>query len=536
MANGQESMPRGSARSKLRSFSPVRAALGLVLAGLFAWGVLPVMGEGPATLEFLEQQAARGELAEAETGLAQLVRDRAAVPSQEGRVRASLTWVELWRSGKKLDARGLEALADELAASPLTAFALQREAAERVAKGQPDYALSLLQRADRDYKHTEWGDSAALAAAQLHAKLGQLREAIETARRLVDANPSGRWAAPALYLSAWAERDRQNTPASERFFERLCEEHRESDYARDAAYRLADDAFTRGEFQRAERFAQLAEDGPAEISARARFLLGKLAAQESEWARTAELMRRVVSQSGETALRQRAEFWFAEALFRQDQLPAALEAYESFSSTVSPPNERLAETSLLRQAQILGRLDRWSDAQRRLEGFEALYPQSDDLVDVLYLRGRSLARIGRLDEARVAFRLASGDSVGPNPPQLTAAQINGETATMAAWMIGETFLHQNRPADALAAFATAAKRAESFPRWKIAAALQAGKCCEALGRDPEAATWYETAAASDSRTADTQPFSELAAEQLSQLNRRLELARSAPARPSSTRR
>lgn len=536
MANGQKSMSAWGVKSKPSGSFHVRAAILGVLLELVVCGLLPVVANEPAALVLLEQQAAKGDWKAAESGLLQLLSEGALNPSHEGRARASLVWVQHWQSGKQLDVRGLEALAGELAASRLTAFALQREAADRVAKGQPDYALTLLHHVDSEYKHTEWGDSAALTAAQLHAKLGQHREAIESARRLADANPPGRWAAPALYLSAWAERERQNNSASERLFERLCNEHHESDYARDAAYRLADDAFTREDFPRAEKFANLAVSGPAEISARARFLLGKLAAQESNWPRTAEQMRQVVTQSSETALRQRAEFWLAEALFRQDQLPAALDAYEAFSATVSPPNERLAETALLRQAQILGRLDRWSDAFQRLDGFETLYPQSDDLVDAFYLRGRSLARIGRLDDARVAFRLASGDPVDPKQTQLSAAQLNGETAVMAAWMIGETFLHQNRPADALAAFSAAAKRAEQFPRWKIAAALQAGKCCEALGRDPEAVAWYETAATNDSRSASSQPFADLAAEQLSQLNRRLELARSAPSRPSSTRR
>ena len=50
---------------------------------------------------------------------------------------------------------------------------------------------------------------------------------------------------------------------------------------------------------------------------------------------------------------------------------------------------------------------------------------------------------------------------------------------MAQWMIGESFFHQEKYAEALAEYLRVDDR-YPFPRWQAAALLQAGKCHERL--------------------------------------------------------
>ncbi len=84
-----------------------------------------------------------------------------------------------------------------------------------------------------------------------------------------------------------------------------------------------------------------------------------------------------------------------------------------------------------------------------------------------------------IDAARNAFlQAAQRDSVEKS-----------ETAAMAQWMIGETFMHQNRYAEAAAEYFRVVSL-YPHPRWQAAALLQAGHCYERRQQPQEAAELY----------------------------------------------
>ncbi len=72
---------------------------------------------------------------------------------------------------------------------------------------------------------------------------------------------------------------------------------------------------------------------------------------------------------------------------------------------------------------------------------------------------------------------------------VAAAPRPSQTAVMAQWMIGESYLLQEQFARAVSEYAKV--DAYPFPRWQAAALLQAGKCHERLDAWRSAAECYE---------------------------------------------
>ena len=101
------------------------------------------------------------------------------------------------------------------------------------------------------------------------------------------------------------------------------------------------------------------------------------------------------------------------------------------------------------------------------------------MYEVDYLLGRCLASQASFQSAREAYGQVIGSPVGGK----------SETAAMAQWMIGESYLHQQRYEEAIRAYL----RVEilyDFPHWQAAGLLQAGKCYEIQGSRSEAVRLY----------------------------------------------
>ena len=89
--------------------------------------------------------------------------------------------------------------------------------------------------------------------------------------------------------------------------------------------------------------------------------------------------------------------------------------------------------------------------------------------------------------------MADADVQGARSAFLQAAQRDNaeksETAAMAQWMIGETFMHQKRYAEAAAEYFRVVSL-YPHPRWQAASLLQAGRCYERRQQPQEAVGLY----------------------------------------------
>ncbi len=215
----------------------------------------------------------------------------------------------------------------------------------------------------------------------------------------------------------------------------------------------------------------LGHSPPAELIPHALFLLGQVQASQGDWTAAGESMRRLIHEFPADPLAPAATYWFAEAEFRlqqwrsaRDQLCVALQDNDGSAS----PWAGIAD---LRLAQVDAHLGEWQAALERAAGIRERHPDFAQQFEADYLIGRAHASLGEFEQAREAYQRA-----------LDAPRAAGtETAAMAQWMIGESYLHEQRPQDALAAYLRVESQ-HDWPEWQAAGLFQAAKCYDLLQR------------------------------------------------------
>jgi TolA-binding protein len=296
---------------------------------------------------------------------------------------------------------------------------------------------------------------------------------------LIDQQPPPKRRDAALYRLAWILADQKQAEAAATRFRQLVDEHPDSEYFADALYRCAERAARMQHTDEAARMlAQLLKTpGPEEIRMHALYLQGQLAATAGRWEDVLPPMQRLLSEFPESKLQQPATYWIAEARFRQQEYTEA-DAWFSQIGTGEDAREWLAMVAV-RRAQIRLHAQDWDAAYEMASEIEQRFPEFRQQYEADFVVGRCLAMRARFDEARERYeRVIRSPSGGRT-----------ETAAMAQWMIGESYLHQKQYDQALRAFA----RVESlyaYPRWQAAALLQAGKCLQHQGDREQAARCF----------------------------------------------
>lgn len=264
-------------------------------------------------------------------------------------------------------------------------------------------------------------------------------------------------------------------------FQRIHQAFASSPVAADAAYRLAESAYQAGQIEKCEKLLAdlLATDARPELMQHAWYLRGQNAAREEAWDQVATSMEALLAAAPESSLAFEAEYWLAEAMFRQKDFAAAGARFDALAAKLRKDEPAWKGMIPLRRAQILAAGSKFAEALTLLAAFDEDFPEFRQRHEVDYLCGRCLARLGRFGEARAAFDATIQSPWGSA----------GEIAAMAQWMIGETYFHQERFEEAIAAYDLVEAKYD-FPKWQATALLQAGKCYERLNRPEEAARNY----------------------------------------------
>ncbi|HEV7279853.1 MAG TPA: tetratricopeptide repeat protein [Pirellulaceae bacterium] len=264
-------------------------------------------------------------------------------------------------------------------------------------------------------------------------------------------------------------------------YERIVGEFSVSPVGADALYRLAESAYRAERTEECEKLLTdlLAGKPRAELAVHAWYLRGQNAAQDEAWDRVVTSMEALLAEAPDSPLRFEAEYWIAEAKFRQKDFASAGARFDELAAKLGENEPAWKGMIPLRRAQILAAGSRFAEALALLALFDESFPDFRQRHEVDYLCGRSLARLGRFEEARAEFDAAI------RAPSGSA----GEIAAMAQWMIGETYFHQERFEEAIAAYDLVEAKYD-FPKWQATALLQAGKCYERLNKTDEAARNY----------------------------------------------
>jgi TolA-binding protein len=350
-------------------------------------------------------------------------------------------------------------------------------------------AKSLRELAER-FPTSDHASNGLLAAARLLNRKQQKKESAALYKRLVDEHLDDEHADIALFEWSWVLRDLGHADEADARLVTLRERFPASPYADDATYRLAERAYRAGDYARAEELttvllAERPADGIAgpltpKLAPYAWYLAGQVAAAQERWPQVAERMARVQSLKPAGALALLAEYWEAEALYRQNQFAEAAKQFAELAPRIEGRRESWAAVAALRRAQANAQLKNWDAAESLARRIAVDFPQFNQQYEVDYLLGRSLASRGLFQQAREAYR-----RVIDSP---TAGKT--ETVAMAQWMTGESYFHQQDYRPAIREYLRG-ETLYAYPEWQAASLLQAAKCHEALDQWDEAIKLYE---------------------------------------------
>ena len=357
--------------------------------------------------------------------------------------------------------------------------------------GQNEPALSMYQQVIDKYPKSKQHADALLAAARLREKLKQPQQAAPLYERLAKDYPQFAKLDAVLYEWAWSLSELNKQDDANRLFERLRKDFPQSRFWADATCRLAQRALDTkdldGAMKLAEEVLNRKDAGPgvsvqdaAKVREFALFLRGQVQAAKSDWPKVREAFEAFLKEFPNTQRKLIAEFWVAEACYRQSDYAAAGPRLERLAQEIKDQREPWMAMILLRRAQLLAQQNQWRDAFAIVSKIAGDFPNFEQQYEVDYLLGRCLADQADFDGARQAYKRVIRSAAGAKT----------ETAAMAQWMIGETYFHQKNYESALREY-SALEILYAYPTWQAGALLQAGKCHEMLGEGREAILRYK---------------------------------------------
>ena len=289
--------------------------------------------------------------------------------------------------------------------------------------------------------------------------------------------------AEALFQHAWVHQDLGEPTKAISSFVQLVNNHTESKYWPDAAYRVAkQNVMTQNYAGAKELIVKIlaVSDLPEAINTRTHFLAGKIAFAEQDWPKVETAMRAFSTKTSGNSTKFTAKYFTAEALFQQQKNARAMEAFdELFQNVALLPNEyqpwvwlRKASLHLFAgDATVAAELA--TQAKQRFMDFGSGYE-----FDFLIARG--LESKGLLSDARQHFEKVVASPTGSK----TIAAAHSQ------WRIGETYFHQEKYKLAIAEYYKV-DSLYAYPKWRAAALIQAGKCQEHLANPKNAIKLYQ---------------------------------------------
>jgi cellulose synthase operon protein C len=357
--------------------------------------------------------------------------------------------------------------------------------------GKDEDALAMYNMVIERYPKSKQHGDALLAAAQLRDKLKQTSAAAAFYERLAKEHPQYPKLDAALYEWAWISYDLGKPEEAARLFARLHKDYPQSRFSAEAACQLAKHALDAKEYRQADKLIDEAlkpktvtagsdEQYQAKVREYAMFLRGEISAAKADWPKTREAFETMLREHPASQRRVLAEYWIAEAYYRQRDYAAASTRFERLAEQLKGKREPWMATVSLRRAESLVKLNQWTDAYEVATRIEKDFPNFKQQHEVDCLMGRCLANRAEFDVARKMYNKAIDSASGAKT----------ETAAKAQWFIGETYFHQKKYETALHEYMRV-KLLYDYPKWSALALLQAGKCRERLGDSKEAAKIYQ---------------------------------------------
>ncbi len=398
---------------------------------------------------------------------------------------SSLAWIKL----EEGDTDSAMKLFDRLLAEcPESKFACEGAMARaKLLEDKGDFAeaAQLYGLVLRRFRDNEMANVACLRRAYALQKSGDRNDLVEAKTLLTEylqLPPSVAHKDEAIYQLAWISHDLKLPDDAFDKFQQLIDEYPQSKYWSDAAYRIAQRHFNQGRTELSETLIEelvSRPDIPDEVRARGLYLQGELAAKTQRWEDVENAMRRLSDSTAGGRLKSKADYWLAESLYRQKQFQPAVEIFEKLQAEDGMVEAAVEPWVWLRMAQCQGQLNQWSRAVKTAVDGKTRFPRFESDYEFDFVIGRGCEDAGELDRCRLAYQQVVDSERGGST----------ETAAIAQWRIGETFFHQENYKAAIDAYYKV-DSLYSYPVWRGAALIQAGKCQEHLGNWKHAMKLY----------------------------------------------
>ena len=381
------------------------------------------------------------------------------------------------------------------ATTPMPGRAIVAAAHYFTLRDQPDPALALYHRYLRDYRGGAHEARVLLAAGILHCELRQFRDARQLLTRFRQVYPHHPAFAEATANLAYLAEEEGRRDDALRLWQQLFAREPVGRFWPLAAQRVARDLLRQQAYEDAARIADrlvayLSEEpsqttpGPTAVRGdlpAALYLQAQILIAQQRWRPAQSPLMKLSREFPASPLTLPAEFWLAEAHFRLGDLATAGDRFDRLARMLPGRDASWIPTVTLRQCQLACHRGEWTKSLELAAALRTSFPNFPRTFEVDYCIGRAHAGRGEFAAARTAY-----DRVIASFPEAA------ETAAMAQWMIGESYLHQDRYPQAIDAYQRVAALG-AYPEWEARAQLQMGKCYERLGQWRQAAATYEQA-------------------------------------------
>jgi TolA-binding protein len=329
---------------------------------------------------------------------------------------------------------------------------------------------------------------AGLQAARTWRRLGNVPEAHQAYAALLEKFPRPEQLDRVLDEWAMLNYEAERFSEADALFRRLLAETPHSELADNARLNLAESDLLAGKLDeaRAQFEALLASDqSDNEVRERSQFQLVVLSLEQRRWSEVRERAERFLKEYPDSADRNYMQYCGWEARLAEPQSPPQdlealrkeLQARIEAEAPSPVPSWWPRLWVLLAEAQF--RLKDYDALPQTLADLKQRFPQAPQVYQVEEVLGRGFKQQARFDEARQAF-----ERVLAHP-----AAFRTETAAKAQFLIGETYLLEEKWSDAFLAYQKVYV-SYKFPEWQAEALLQAGKCDEQLGQWADAVKTY----------------------------------------------
>ncbi len=339
-----------------------------------------------------------------------------------------------------------------------------RTAFEQVAEKWPDHALA---------------SDALLGLGLALEEQKAFEEAAGVFRRLIEKADDAKTREQATYELAWSLQQAGKTGEAAAAYKQLADAFPESPLAADAYFHLAEVPYREKAHAKAVPLYEKAlAAGGDRLKDKVLYRLGWCRWAEKKYAEAAALFHRLVKECPESDLLAEALLQAGEAYAKAGKPAEAIPLLEKLTDETYKEFDDAAEARFrLGECQaILGRADQ---ALRTFTEMEKAYPDYKRPATVQFQIGKALYDLKRYEPARKRFRQA-------------LAQTDTETAAKSQFYIGETYLAEDNPREALKPYLRVVALWAGYTEWAAGAQFEIGKCYQALGKPADAREAFKT--------------------------------------------